>query len=478
MAIKFQSSNQIFTRVGWTTLPLQSHPDIGRLQTTPPPHRLFTSIRPRRNRIVAVALSDKKGEYEAKVRNITQTVKESLSSRKPDLVVEQLEIVDLLQRFGVDHLFRNQISEALHRQYQSRDELHSLDLHQLSLRFRLLREHGYHLSSAAKDIVREYENAQGWKKEIADLVSMEFDRWWKELGLAKELKLARDETWKWHLWALVALPDPHLTKERIELTKLSSLVYIIDDIFDIYGNQEDLSLFTEAVNRWDLAIAEKLPDYMKKSLKAVFDITSYISHVICVNHGRNPEHHLRKAWKDQFNAFLVESKWVASGQLPTTDEYMKIMRTATGVPLALVHLMFLLGQGFDDYENNNDAICTNMVTSIATILRLGNDLGGAKDENHVGYDGSYIKCYMNENEGSSMKDAKEHSIARIWNSWKYVNGLCLKLPHPYPNSSPYTIATFKQGCLNLGRMVLLMYNYDKDPSQTVLEDFMHSFFNL
>lgn len=75
-------------------------------------------------------------------------------------------------------------------------------------------------------------------------------RLWKELGLAKDLKLARDEPIKWYMWAMACLPDPRFSEERIELTKPLSLVYIIDDIFDFCGNIDELTLFTEAVKRY------------------------------------------------------------------------------------------------------------------------------------------------------------------------------------------------------------------------------------
>jgi len=74
-------------------------------------------------------------------------------------------------------------------------------------------------------------------------------RWWKDLDLAKDLEFARDEPIKWYTWSMACLPDPQFAEERIELTKPLSLIYIIDDIFDFYGNIEELTLFTDAVER-------------------------------------------------------------------------------------------------------------------------------------------------------------------------------------------------------------------------------------
>ena len=86
--------------------------------------------------------------------------------------------------------------------------------------------------------------------EIYNINSFVIFRWWKDLGLAKELKLARDQPLKWYTWPMAALSDPSLSKQRIGLTKPISLIYIIDDIFDVYGTLDELTLFTQAVNRY------------------------------------------------------------------------------------------------------------------------------------------------------------------------------------------------------------------------------------
>ena len=60
-------------------------------------------------------------------------------------------------------------------------------------------------------------------------------RWWKDLGLANKLEFARDQPIKWYIWSMASLTDPNLSEQRVDLTKPISLIYIIDDIFDVYG---------------------------------------------------------------------------------------------------------------------------------------------------------------------------------------------------------------------------------------------------
>lgn len=60
----------------------------------------------------------------------------------------------------------------------------------------------------------------------------------------------RDQPIKWYTWPMACLTDPSLSEERVELTKSISLVYIIDDIFDVHGTLDELVLFTAAVERY------------------------------------------------------------------------------------------------------------------------------------------------------------------------------------------------------------------------------------
>lgn len=76
------------------------------------------------------------------------------------------------------------------------------------------------------------------------------NRWWNDLGLAQELTLARNEPLNWYLFPMAGLTDPSLSEQRIELTKPIALIFLIDDIFDVYGKLDELILFTEEVNRY------------------------------------------------------------------------------------------------------------------------------------------------------------------------------------------------------------------------------------
>ncbi|GAB4831043.1 hypothetical protein Ancab_005056 [Ancistrocladus abbreviatus] len=462
--------------------------------------------------------------------------------------LDELTMIDAIQRLGIDYYFREEIKEVLDRQYVANYDDHGCDLHEVALRFRLLRQEGYNVPAdvfnrfkdkdgnfkqepsrdiqglmrifeasqldtegedildeanefsekllnasmktlhqplamavenalkhpfhkslamfACEDFLNTYSDKRIWNNELEELAAMEFNmvrtihqskiyeilRWWSELGLAKELKFARNQPLKWYMWPLAMLPDPCLSKQRIEIVKPISLIYIIDDIFDVYGTLDDLSLFTEAVNRWEFSSVEQLPDYMKICLKALYDVTDEIGINIYTKHGWNPTHCLRKTWADLCNAFLVEARWFCFRPWICQD-------------------------AVDNLNDNPSIIC-----NATTILRLWDDLGSAKDsstrsvetvlpflkdENQDGKDGSFVECYMEEHGGSSVASAREHVTRMISDTWKSLNKDYLS-PYPFP-------LTFRKTCLNLARMAPLMYCYDDKHCYPTLENHMKAF---
>ncbi|KAK9714859.1 hypothetical protein RND81_06G125600 [Saponaria officinalis] len=275
------------------------------------------------------------------------------------------------------------------------------------------------------DIKKNQMTAQHEIKEIC--------RWWEELPLPKEQKDTRNQPVKWHMWSLACFQD---------------------DIYDIYGTIDELTQFTEAVNRWECVDFDNMPDYMITRLKALFDATNEICHKIYMKHGFNPEKYIRKSWAEYCNECLVQAKWIDSGYMPTTEEYMKSAIGAKGSYIGHVHIFFLLGEGFTD-KKCKDLLSSHPDISYLTvrILRLWDDLSSSEDE-HQKYDGSVMECYMNEHKGSSLETAREYVFAMISDAWSRVNENLL-------STSPFS-ADFKAVVANFARIIPVMYTYNKN----------------
>ena len=52
------------------------------------------------------------------------------------------------------------------------------------------------------------------------------------------------------MWTVACLTDPSLKYQRVELTKPIALVYAIDDMFDVYGKLDELTVFTDSTNQY------------------------------------------------------------------------------------------------------------------------------------------------------------------------------------------------------------------------------------
>lgn len=85
-------------------------------------------------------------------------------------------------------------------------------------------------------------------------------------------------------------------------------------------------------------------------------------------------------WASLCNAYLVEAKWLASNETPKAEEYLKNGIVSSGVHVTLLHLFFLLGLGSSSQQNVKILLqdISGIVTCVATILRLWNDLGSSK----------------------------------------------------------------------------------------------------
>ncbi|KAL0320243.1 UNVERIFIED_CONTAM: Tricyclene synthase Oc15, chloroplastic [Sesamum radiatum] len=176
-------------------------------------------------------------------------------------------------------------------------------------------------------------------------------------------------------------------------------------------------------------------------------------------------------WASLCDAFLTEARWFATGELPTAQEYLQNGKVSTGVHVVLIHLFFLLGLGGGTDDDDDDEINLNhiskLTSSIATILRLWDDLGSSKDEQQDGQDGSYITCYMKDEQNVSAEQARQHVVDMISNEWRNLNQECFCLNH-------LSAACFKRSSLNLARMVPLMYTYDQNQRLPLLEEYMRS----
>ena len=79
-------------------------------------------------------------------------------------------------------------------------------------------------------------------------------RWWKELDFTHKLPFIRDRVAELYFCVIGVYFEPQYSFARRLVTKVLSLISIIDDIYDVYGKIEELELFTSAIERFESLI--------------------------------------------------------------------------------------------------------------------------------------------------------------------------------------------------------------------------------
>ncbi|KAK9031349.1 hypothetical protein V6N11_032732 [Hibiscus sabdariffa] len=271
-----------------------------------------------------------------------------------------------------------------------------------------------------------YENRKNIDKRLLELAKLNFNTvqatlqkdlreisrwWWWNLGIMEHLNFTRDRLAESFLCAVGVAYEPQFSCFRKRLTKITTMILILDDVYDVYGSLQELEQFTQAVDRWDSSKIQLLPGCLKTCFQALYDITDEIAYDIQELNGRNVQasHHLRKAWTGFCKALFVEAKW--------------------------------------------DAEAHNLVYNISVITRLCNDLGTSAVEKERGDAPSSILCHMRET-NVSEKEAEEHIKKMISNTWMKINRQCL-MSQP-PDMLP---CSFVKVTVNVARMVHCLYEF-------------------
>ncbi|XP_042479188.1 alpha-terpineol synthase, chloroplastic-like [Macadamia integrifolia] len=274
-------------------------------------------------------------------------------------------------------------------------------------------------------------------------------RWWRNLCLAPKLSFARDRLVESFLWSMGVTYEPQYERNRNWLTKVMNFVIILDDIYDVYGSLEELELFTDAVQRWDIVAMKELPNYMKISFLALFNSINEMAYDILKEKGWDVLPYLRKTWEDFIKAMLVEAKWYQTRTTPSTEEYLKNGWVSSSGTVVLVHAFFATGQEITKEVLECLGSNPDLIFGPSMIFRLSNDLATSSAELERGDVSSSIQCYMNENKVSEQV-ARQYIRGKIMETWKVMNKSI--------TNSPFS-RKFVEFCLNLARTSLCVYQY-------------------
>ncbi|KAM5559431.1 (-)-alpha-pinene synthase-like [Rosa sericea] len=458
----------------------------------------------------------------------------------------QMKSIDAMQRLGIAYHFETEVEQALEHMHAT--YVHDGDLYDVALGFRLLRQHGYnvssdvfdkfkdangnfkegltantagmlsfyeathlrmhgediledavfftttHLESSATHVshplaaeitqalerplrksperlcARRYmsilqDNPKSLHHEVVALLKLakldfnlvqslhkrelnEISRWWKELDFERELPFARNRIVELYFWTVGVFFEPQHASGRKFLTKVIALGSVLDDIYDAYGTFEELEIFTEAIQRWDVNCIDELPDYMKIFYRRLLNVCSEIEGEMVKQGTSYRVHYAKEALKAQSRLYFAEARWLHEDYIPSMDEYMGIAIPSVGN--TLLSTISLVGMGdivtkeaFKWLANDPKILRASNI-----IFRLMDDIVSSKFEKEREHVASSIDCYMKQH-GVSEQETIEVFNKKIVDSWKDINEEFLK-----PTAVPMPVLT---RVLNLTRVVDLLY---------------------
>ncbi|KAK4713157.1 hypothetical protein R3W88_019064 [Solanum pinnatisectum] len=213
-----------------------------------------------------------------------------------------------------------------------------------------------------------------------------YRRWWKELEIVKILPYVRDRLAEVYYWNLGVYFEPQYSIARKISTKNLYMLSLIDDTYDIYGTLDELTLFTEAIERWNIDASEQLPSYMKIIYCGLLDVYDEFEKDLADENKSFLVNYSIIETKKVVMAYFQEAKWYYDKTKPKMEQYMK------------------------------NGISTSAYVEIAATSWLG--MG--KEEQKRGDAPFGVECYMKEY-GVTKEEAHIKIRNIIENSWKDLN---------------------------------------------------------
>ncbi|KAM2566828.1 (-)-germacrene D synthase-like [Malus sylvestris] len=257
------------------------------------------------------------------------------------------------------------------------------------------------------------------QKELSEIT-----RWWKDLDVPNKLPFARDRLVEvYFCWSMSVYFQPQYSFARRTSCKVTAITSIMDDIYDTHGKFEELELFTEAIERWDVSAIDQLPKYMKICYRALLDEYSEIHGKLLHDGKLYRIQHAREAMKKQVRGYFDEAKWFHQKHIPSLDEYMSLSLVTSGFPL-LITTSFV---GMEEATIDSfDWLLTfpQAVKAASKIGRLMDDIVDYKFEQEREHFISAVNCYMKKY-GATEEEAIIELKGQVNNAWKDINEACL-----------------------------------------------------
>ncbi|KAK3429000.1 hypothetical protein EUGRSUZ_E00419 [Eucalyptus grandis] len=302
------------------------------------------------------------------------------------------------------------------------------------------------------------------QKELGNIT-----RWWKDIDVATKFPFARDRIVELFFWISGAYFEPEFAVARDIFTKVIALTSILDDMYDIYGTLEELVIFTEAIEKWDVDAMDGLPEYMQAWYKVLLNVYDAIGNEVATKGRSYRLTYAKEAMKKQARVYFHEAKWFHTNYTPTLEEYMPLALLTTGYEMLAITSLVGMGDVVTKHAFEWLLGDCKILKASQIICRLMDDIASHQFEQKRGHVASSVELFMKEH-NVSEQEAEKELRKRVVDAWKDINEAFLR-----PTVVPLPIL---MRTLNLSRVIHVLYsdgdNYTH--SGTSLKDHVTSLF--
>ncbi|XP_058195528.1 (-)-germacrene D synthase-like [Rhododendron vialii] len=367
-----------------------------------------------------------------------------LSVRQEDILDEAMEFTTTHLNSALPNLSNNPIAaQVVHALYQPMHKgLTRLESRRYISFYEKDDSHNEVLSNFAKLDFNLLQKLH--QRELSEIT-----RWWKDLDVPGKLPFARDRVVELYFWILGVYHEPQYILATRNLTKVISLISLIDDTYDASNATiEELVLFNDAIQRWEVNALDQLPDYMKLVYQTVLDTFHIIGDEMTQQGRSYGVEYAKSAMKDLVGVFCTEAKWYHEGYVPSMDEHWPVALLSCGYQA--ISTISFTGMGELATKEAFDWVSSNplIVQGSSVICRLIDDVVGHKFEQERGHVASSVECYMKQY-GATEEEAIVEFQKWVMNAWKDMNSECLR-----PTPVPIPLLRLP---LNLARVIYVLY---------------------
>ncbi|KAG8370957.1 hypothetical protein BUALT_Bualt13G0037200 [Buddleja alternifolia] len=253
-----------------------------------------------------------------------------------------------------------------------------------------------------------------YRKEISDLF-----KWWKESNLMSKLPYMRDRVMEFYFWTVGIQFEPEYSFSRIACAKALVMIVVLNDTYGNYATLDELEIFTEIMQRWDIKEIDQLPDYMKAAYQFIFGVREEYYREVPKHERSYGVSCVIETLKQLATSYYKKAKWYMGQETPTFQDHI------SDGPIGSAAVVVLMAFFVDMESASEEAF--DWVTSVPKIVeaaglltRRRNDTSTYEREHEQGQFPTAIDCYMIEN-GVSTQEALDKFLEFAEDDWKDIN---------------------------------------------------------